>query len=144
MAINNPAPSTSSSLIRSAIPLVMPTQESVPEHSPPRLHSSELRGPAQIPQTVPSSGTGITALIRSASAGHTAIVQALLHAGANVDQTDNFGQTALIFAAENGRTSAVRALLQARANVKHKSNSGRTALSAARAGKHQEVVRLLT
>ncbi len=87
--------------------------------------------------------SGMTALIRSASAGHTVIVQALLHAGANVDQTDKFGQTALIFAAENGRTSTVRALLQAGANVKHKSNSGRTALSAARAGKHQEVVKLL-
>ena len=92
-------------------------------------------------------------LFEAAAEGDTAVVKALLEAGAEVDakcpdrsycgrfEIDNpgpdeplveaFGATALVIAAANGRADAVNALLEAGAEVDAKTSDGATALIAA-------------
>ena len=48
--------------------------------------------------------------------GHTATVQALLEAGADVNATNNEGETALAVAQNNGHTEMVEILRNAGAN----------------------------
>ena len=60
---------------------------------------------------------GDTALIITASKGHTEIVMALVGAGANLDVQDEDGDTALILAASKGHTEIVKALAGAGANL---------------------------
>ena len=65
----------------------------------------------------------------AAFGGHTATVQNLLDAGADINaKDDNEGQTALMFAASGGHTATIQALLDAGVNVDAKTKRGVTAL----------------
>ena len=86
---------------------------------------------------------GMPALMSAANLGQTAMVQALLKAGAKVDWLDTYGRTALIAAALSGHTAAVHALLQARADCNIKNDEGDTALSLAITREHAGVIELL-
>lgn len=70
-------------------------------------------------------------LMFAAHEGHTATLQALLKAGAKVDQPRTDGMTALMWAANNGHSATLQALLQGGADWKLKSKSGATALDIA-------------
>jgi len=71
---------------------------------------------------------GYTALMRAASRGHTATVEALIKDGAPVDAQDRLGSTALWWAAGTGRTATVETLITAGARVDAQDNNGCTAL----------------
>ena len=90
---------------------------------------------------------GEFALMHAAALGHTAIVQALLEASANVNLLCYEGRSALMWAARNGHYSVVLALLQASpsANVDLRSTcqAGFTALMWAAWYGHTTIVRLL-
>ena len=60
--------------------------------------------------------------------GHQEVVQALIAAGANVNQQDNNGRTPLHWAAYNGHQAIVQALIDAGANVNQQNYDGRTPL----------------
>lgn len=88
---------------------------------------------------------GFTALAIAAALERTAIVEALIGAGAKVDAKDALGYTPLTWAAmsERGRTRMVRALLDAGADPSVKGAFDETALSwAARRG-NTEIARML-
>lgn len=59
------------------------------------------------------------------------VVKFLLHEGAKVDATDNYGWTALMFAARNRDINLVKLLLAKGANVHIKNNRGQTAYAVA-------------
>ena len=86
---------------------------------------------------------GEFALMHAAALGHTAIVQALLKASANVNLLCYGGRSALMWAARNGHTSVVLALLQASASVDLQSNAEFTALMWAAWYGHTAIVRAL-
>lgn len=77
---------------------------------------------------------GRGALARAAQAGHTDVVEALVHAGAAVDSADQYGITPLMLAAREKHGSTVGALLQAGANVNLADHGGNTPLMHAAAG----------
>ncbi len=84
------------------------------------------------------------ALVAAAAAGHTDVVAALLAAGANPDNSDNYGVTALVAAAAAGHASVVTALLQGGANLHFRAYyRGDTALLVAAAAGHAAVVTAL-
>ena len=70
-------------------------------------------------------------LSRAASAGHKAMVELLLHAGAQVNATGGDGQTALYRAAGRGYLSVIEILLAAGADVNVRAENGRTPLTLA-------------
>jgi hypothetical protein len=75
-----------------------------------------------------AEGAGeVPLLVVVAEGGHVELTEALLEAGAEVDQASNEGETALIGAAVNGHVEAVLALLEAGAEVGHVDNEGETA-----------------
>lgn len=110
-----------------------------------------------------------TALMLAATAGHLAIVQTLLTAGADPNLTDqgtdakpvskslleytdpetilgmgySFGRTALMGAAATGQTEVVRTLLLAGANPAHKDAVGYTALALAAENNHLTTIQAL-
>ncbi|KAF7554132.1 hypothetical protein G7Z17_g3134 [Cylindrodendrum hubeiense] len=84
-----------------------------------------------------------TALIRSASFGHTENVQILLELGASVNERDYMQQTALQRAAKSGKESVVRVLLDGAADVNMRASSDWTALMSAVSSGHIEIVRIL-
>ena len=111
-------------------------------------------GTATVKQLIASSPAAVNercgkggefALMHAAKLGHTAIVQALLEASANVNLLCYGGRTALMWAARNGHTSVVLALLQASpsASVDLQSNVGFTALMYAVWYGHTAIVRAL-
>eukprot|EP00808_Paulinella_micropora_P030475 g68739.t1 len=67
---------------------------------------------------------GCTGLHFAAANGHTAVVQALLATGAELNAVDKMGWTALHFAGANGHTATVHALLAAGADVNALENAG--------------------
>ena len=85
-----------------------------------------------------------TALMEAAGGGHTAIVQALLDAGADINVKDNEGGlTALIVAAALGQTDVVKVLLDAGADVNARDAVGETALRKAQESEQTKVVEIL-
>ena len=86
---------------------------------------------------------GGTALIRAADNAHTAVVERLLAAGANVNVANQQGNTALMLAAHNGHTAIVEQLLAAGANINVANQLGGTALIVAAYNGHTAVVERL-
>lgn len=84
-----------------------------------------------------------TALIRSASFGHTENVRTLLELGASVNEHDYMQQTAVQRAAKGGKGSVVRVLLDGSAYVNMRASSDWTALMSAVSSGNIEVVRVL-
>jgi ankyrin repeat protein/serine/threonine protein kinase len=82
-------------------------------------------------------------LISAAERGDTAVVQALLADGTDVDAKRNDGATALIVASYNGHFELVQALLAKGAQVNAKENDGATALIRASQQGHLELVQAL-
>ncbi|MGB6064475.1 MAG: ankyrin repeat domain-containing protein [Desulfomonilaceae bacterium] len=77
-------------------------------------------------------------------AGEKDVIEALLWAGADIDQTDEMGETALICAAADGDLPLVLYLLKNHANINATTKyEHRTALYYARKGAHLETVRAL-
>ncbi|MFO1506932.1 MAG: ankyrin repeat domain-containing protein [Lysobacterales bacterium] len=88
---------------------------------------------------------GRTALLTAARAGHVAIAQALLHAGAGPDLADAAGTTPLMDAARAGSAEVVRALGARKADVELADSHGRSALLIACQAAHgsEDTVRAL-
>ena len=82
----------------------------------------------------------ITFLCVASEEGHLPIVQALLHAGADVDKAADSGWTPLIMASWKGHLPVVQALLQDGADVDKAMDGGWTALDVAKQKKHGKVV----
>ena len=79
----------------------------------------------------------------AATVGAAPILQALLAAGANIEQADSTGGTALIWAAQKGHLSCVQLLLDAGANANTQDCLGNTPLKEAVTFKHVECARAL-
>ncbi len=80
----------------------------------------------------------------AASNGHADTLQALIDAGADVDDINLAGVTSLMLAVGNGHIGSVKTLLEDGADVHVKSNKGSTALSLAKMQGHHTIVQLLT
>lgn len=86
---------------------------------------------------------GFTALAIAAYAGHTAVVAALINAGANVDAVNKDGSTALMLAAANGHADAVQILIDAGAHIDIREKGGFTALMLAAGSGNRVIVQAL-
>ncbi|HXC58938.1 MAG TPA: ankyrin repeat domain-containing protein, partial [Steroidobacteraceae bacterium] len=87
---------------------------------------------------------GSTALQWAVYEGNLREVQRLLHAGADVQASNNYGATALQLAAEAGDPAILHALLKAGANPNSASSEGQTALMVvARTGNLENAKELL-
>jgi len=75
--------------------------------------------------------------------GHTAAMEALLAAGAHVDEPDRYGWTSLMKAAAHGHAAAVAILLAAGADVHPVEREGQTALHLGCIHGHVAIVRAL-
>ena len=84
-----------------------------------------------------------SALIPAVSGGHLDVVRALIKAGANVDQDLGGGVTLLMRAASMGYLGIVQVLMEAGADVKKQDIQGWTALDYAEQNNHIQVVRIL-
>lgn len=73
--------------------------------------------------------SGWTPLHYAAFEGHVDVCEALLEAGAKLDETDNDGKGALMLAAQEGHTSLVERLLEHHgAPIDQHAHDGKTAL----------------
>jgi ankyrin repeat protein len=86
--------------------------------------------------------SGMSALILAASLGHTAMVEALIAWGANVNASSIIG-TALIWAAREGHTVTVELLIAKGADVKATNLQEYTALMVAASAGHTATVEVL-
>lgn len=84
-----------------------------------------------------------SALAVSAYHGDLGQIEALLQAGAQVNEADANGTTALMVAARTGQANIVRRLLEAGADVSPANNAGLTALHMAVLAENAEVARML-
>jgi ankyrin repeat protein len=75
--------------------------------------------------------TTLTPLMTAAQAGQATTVQALLDAGADINEKDGIGWTALMFAARNGYPTTVQVLIDSGARINVKDEDGNTPLMAA-------------
>jgi uncharacterized protein len=106
---------------------------------PPSLADEVVMGRVETVRSLIAGGadvneadeTGVTPLMRAASAGRGDIVTALLAGGARVDAKTNGGVTALMMACLGGYLNAIAPLLAHHADPKLHDNQGRTALMAA-------------
>jgi hypothetical protein len=90
------------------------------------------------------SRSGRTALMWTASEGHTEVVGRLLAVpGIDVNAKDNNGYTALMWAARDGHADIVRLLLAAGADLEAQTNRGDTALMVAEREGQIDVVRAI-
>jgi ankyrin repeat protein len=71
------------------------------------------------------------------------IVQSLIEAGADVNQTDEDGWTPIMYATLEGYFDIVKILIEAGADVNSESSSGEYALYIANYSNHQEIVKYL-
>ena len=71
---------------------------------------------------------GFFALYTASYFGYVKIIEALLKAGAQVNQTDKYGVTPLYIAAQNGHTAVIEVLIKAGALVNQPNNEGTTPL----------------
>ncbi len=69
---------------------------------------------------------GQTSLWYAAVNGHEAVVQRLLHKGADPEAKDKNGQTPLQWAARNGKDAVVQQLLDKSAHIEAKDRDGQT------------------
>lgn len=83
---------------------------------------------------------GKTALMLAARMGDTVLVEAMIHAGAELDADNGRGGTALMYAATAGHLDTVDVLLRAGADVTRSAGNGWSALTLAVAKDHGEVV----
>eukprot|EP01052_Picozoa_sp_SAG31_P011629 SAG31_NODE_662_length_13028_cov_3.364529_5_plen_313_part_00 len=83
---------------------------------------------------------GTTALWLAASSGRTTAVQALLAAGADVNQPNNNGVTPLYISTQKGHSETTKLLLAAGADVNQPRNDGCTPLFFAAMNGHKDVV----
>jgi len=84
-----------------------------------------------------------TALNRASEYGHTAIVEMLLNAGANLNLVDRNGETPLMRASREGHTDIVKMLLNAGANPDLEDRNGETALMRASVRDRAAIVEML-
>jgi ankyrin repeat protein len=79
------------------------------------------------------SGGGNSPLMEAAYSGHAAAIVLLVHANANVNHTNQYGETALLVGAlKMGTVAAIKALLAAGSDPKHEDKDGATAADVAR------------
>lgn len=86
---------------------------------------------------------GAPLLVTAATAGHLAVVEALLKGGAIVDAADQEGYTALIRGAERGDVDIVELLLKRNAKPNAQTRQGVTALMVGARLGNSEIVRVL-
>lgn len=87
--------------------------------------------------------------MKAAEEGNLEIMKALLHAGADIEATNNKGRSVLSIAAapsmgKPASIDAVKLLLDLGANRSHEDNDGHTALTRARRERRREVVAVFT
>jgi len=118
------------------------------------LHWAAQKGDVELAQTLLYAGAnvkattrvgGYTPLLIASRNGQTAVVEALLSAGADANQATANGATALMLASQGGNASAVNALINRGADVNAKEKvKGETALMIAASYGRADVVRALT
>ena len=84
-----------------------------------------------------------TDLMLAAANGHTAEVQTLIEAGADVNASGRIGNTALIYAAQEGHSEIVELLLEAGAYAHQANDFNATAQSLAEGYGHREIAHKL-
>jgi len=85
----------------------------------------------------------LSPLIMAADRNYTELALLFIERGSNVNIQNIQGWTALMDAAETGNVRVVKALLAAGARTQARHHNGSTAMDFARAGNHQEVIRML-
>jgi ankyrin repeat protein len=89
------------------------------------------------------SARGQNAMMWAAAEGHTAVVKALLEAGADIHARSKSGFTPLLFSAQRGDTETTKLLLTAGADINEAASNGTTALVLAVAGDHIDYAQFL-
>ncbi|WGT66976.1 ankyrin repeat domain-containing protein [cyanobacterium endosymbiont of Epithemia clementina EcSB] len=84
--------------------------------------------------------SGISALILAATANHLDLVEDLIEAGANVNQTNEDGSPTLMITAYKGYLAIVETLIATGSEVNLKDKNGDTALNLAAKNYHQESI----